>query len=69
MAGARRFRENDLLYLPVCCEMPGADRYDAVPLGSWIRRIILRRIRVLRLAGWDRRHPSDLLRLPIVSLH
>jgi hypothetical protein len=26
----------------------------------------LRRIRVLRLAGWDRRHPSNSLRLPIV---
>ena len=46
--------------------MPGADRYNAVPLESWIRRASRRRIRVLRLAGWDRHRPSDSLRLPIV---
>ncbi len=66
MVGARRFRENDLSYLPICYRMPGADRYNAVSLESWIRRASRRRIRVLRLAGWDRRHPSDPLRLPNV---
>ncbi len=42
----------------------GPTHYNIVSLGSWIRRVILRRRQVRRLAAWDRRHPSDSLRLP-----
>ena len=46
--------------------MPGADRYNAVPLKFWIPQANQRRKQVPRLTGWARCHPSDSLRLPIV---